>query len=167
MTLVLLLAFPALMAFAAASDLLTMTIPNKLVIALIAGFAILAPAAGLPASAIAMHVSAAALVLAVSFGLFAFGWIGGGDAKLVAATSLWLGFGSLTDYLVLASVAGGGLTLAVLILRGWPLPAFVMTWPWLTRLQDKAAGVPYGIALAAAALFVYPHSDIWAVVLAR
>lgn len=163
----LLLAFPALMAYAAASDLLTMTIPNKLALALVASFAVFAIWAGLSPAAIAMHVGAAAVVLVVSFCLFALGWVGGGDAKLVAATALWLGFGTLMEYLVLASVAGGVLTLGVLLLRGWPLPIFAMKWRWLNRLQDAKSGVPYGIALAAAALFVYPHSEIWTAALAR
>jgi prepilin peptidase CpaA len=158
---VLLLPFPALMAYAAVSDLLTMTIPNRLSLAAIGGFAVLAGWAGLPPAAIALHVAAGALVLVISFGLFAFGWIGGGDAKLAAATALWLGFGTLQEYLLLASVAGGLLTFLVLALRGAPLPIFVIGWPWLERLRDKTSGVPYGIALAAAALAVYPQSDIW------
>jgi prepilin peptidase CpaA len=57
--------------------------------------------------------------------------------------------------------------LGILALRGWPLPIFAMNWPWLTRLRDAKAGVPYGIALAAAALVVYPHSEIWTAALAR
>src|SRR3954471_8163196 len=74
----LLTTFPALMAYAAASDLVTMTIPNRLSLALIAAFAAFALAAGLPWGAILTHVAAGALVLAVCFGLFAFRWIGGG-----------------------------------------------------------------------------------------
>ena len=87
----LLLIFPALMAYAAASDLLTMTIPNRLSLALVAGFAAFAILAGLSMQAVLLHLGAGAAVLAASFALFAFGWIGGGDAKLAAATALWLG----------------------------------------------------------------------------
>src|SRR5215204_905748 len=120
----LLLIFPALMAYAAASDLLTMTIPNRLSLALAAGFVVFAILGGLPLAAILLHLGAGAAVLAASFALFAFGWIGGGDAKLAAATALWLGFGSLVEYLFIASLAGGALTVAILILRKHPLPAF-------------------------------------------
>lgn len=161
----LLVVFPALMAYAAVSDLLTMTIPNKLSLALVAGFAALALGGGLPLEAIALHAGAGALVLAVGFALFAFGWIGGGDAKLAAATALWLGFGTLPEYLFIASLAGGVLTLAVLAARA-PLPAFALGWQWLERIR-QARTVPYGIALAASALVVYPHCEIWAVALAR
>jgi len=98
--------FPALVAYAAVSDLLTMRIPNWLSLALVAAFAMFALAGGLPWDAVLMHVAAAALVLTVCFTMFALGWIGGGDAKLAAATSLWLGFSSLLEYLLIAAVAG-------------------------------------------------------------
>jgi prepilin peptidase CpaA len=162
----LLLVFPALMAYAAASDLFTMTIPNRLSLALVAGFAVFAIASGLPGQAILLHLGAGAAVLGVSFALFAFGWIGGGDAKLAAATALWLGFDILVQYLFIASIAGGVLTIAVLFLRELPLPAFAARWPWLSRLHEPKTGVPYGIALAAAALFVYPQTAIWGAALA-
>ncbi len=157
----LLVVFPVLMAYAGASDLLTMTIPNRLSIALVVLFGPLALWCGLDATTILVHVAAGAAVLAVTFGLFAAGWIGGGDAKLAAATALWLGFDTLPDYLMLAAIAGGALTLAVLALRLAPLPLFAESWSWLSRLKDPKSGVPYGIALAGAALAVYPHTRIW------
>ncbi len=94
-----LLLFPALMAFAASSDLFTMTISNRLSLALAGGFALLAIATGmsLPADRPA-SCGRAALVLVVSFVFFTQGWIGGGDAKLAAATALWFGFDHLLDY---------------------------------------------------------------------
>src|SRR5215207_10997314 len=91
---------------------------------------------------------------------------GGGDAKL-AATALWLGFGPLADYLIISTMAGGLLTVLILGLRGQPLPAFALGWGWVLRLHERKAGVPYSIALAGAALVVYPHSPIWTAVLAR
>ena len=112
-----LLLFPALMAFAASSDLLTMTISNRVSLVLAGGFFLLALVTGMSLAAIGMHLAAAALVLAVAFGFFAHGWIGGGDAKLAAATALWLGFDHLLDYLLYASLFGG-----VLTLRADPVP---------------------------------------------
>ena len=50
------------------------------------------------------------------------GWIGGGDAKLAAATALWFGFDFLLDYLVYASLFGGVLTLVLIQFRRLPLP---------------------------------------------
>jgi prepilin peptidase CpaA len=160
----LLLVFPALMAYAAASDLLTMTIPNRLSLALGAAFLAFAILAGLGWQEVLMHAAAGAAVLAVTFALFAFGWIGGGDAKLAAAAALWLGFGMLIEYFLVASVAGGALTLAILAMRKIPLPAMALGWEWLSRLHHPKTGVPYGIALAAAALVVYPHAPIFAAI---
>jgi len=153
-----LLLFPALMAFAASSDLFTMTISNKLSLALAAGFFLLVIVTGMGFAAIGMHLAAAALVLVVAFVLFTQGWIGGGDAKLAAAAALWFGFGYLLDFLVYASLLGGALTLILIQFRRWPLPGLLARQHWIMRLHDKAGGVPYGIALAAAALIVYPKT---------
>jgi prepilin peptidase CpaA len=155
-----LLLFPALMAFAASSDLLTMTISNKVSLALTAGFLVLAPAAGMGIGEVGMHVVAGCSALVATFCLFACGWIGGGDAKLAAATALWLGFDQLLPYLFVASLLGGALTLLVLQFRLFPLPNALEGTSWAERLHRKDAGVPYGIALAAAALIVYPDT-IW------
>ena len=157
----LLVIFPALMAYAAASDLLTMRIPNKLSLALLVAFAALALASSLSWTDVLMHAAAGTLILGVCFAMFAFGWIGGGDAKLAAAISLWFGFEILMEYLLTAAIAGGALTLAIVFFRGTPLPGFALKWAWLSRLHDRKSGVPYGIALAVAALLVYPHTPIW------
>jgi prepilin peptidase CpaA len=153
-----LLLFPALMAFAASSDLLTMTISNRLSLMLLAGFFLLTIVTGMGLAVIGMHLAAAALVLAAAFGCFSFGWIGGGDAKLAAATALWFGFAHLLDYLIYASLLGGALTLLLIQFRRLPLPGPLARQPWILRLHEKGGAVPYGIALAAAALLVYPQT---------
>src|ERR1044071_4834288 len=153
-----LLLFPALMAFAASSDLLTMTISNRLSLALAGGFFLLTLITGISLYAFAMHLVAAAVVLGVSFVFFSRGWIGGGDAKLAAATALWFGFDHLLDYLIYASLFGGALTLLILQFRHLPLPETLARRTWITRLHETGGGVPYGIALAAAALAVYPKT---------
>ena len=151
--------FPAMMAFAASSDLLTMTIANRVSLVLIGGFALLAVLSGLSGAELLSHVGAAAAVLAVAFVCFACGWIGGGDAKLAAATALWLGLGHLFDYLVYASILGGALTLLIVQFRTLPLPRVLVGKEWAERLHRQGGGVPYGIALAAAALLVYPQTE--------
>jgi prepilin peptidase CpaA len=127
-----LLLFPALMAFAASSDLLTMTISNRLSLVLAGGFFLLTLATGMDVAAIGMHLAAAAMVLVIAFAMFTQGWI--------------------------ASLLGGALTLLLLQFRQLPLPGLLARQQWITRLHDKAGGVPYGIALAAAALIVYPST---------
>jgi prepilin peptidase CpaA len=150
--------FPALMAFAASSDLLTMTISNRLCLLLLAGFVVLCLLAGLSASDILLHLAAGALVLIVTFGFFTRGWIGGGDAKLAAATAVWLGFDHLLAYFIYASLFGGALTVLIIQFRMIPLPAALARQEWVERLHRKEGGVPYGIALALAALVVYPDT---------
>jgi prepilin peptidase CpaA len=154
-----LLLFPALMAFAAASDLFTMTISNRVSLALAAGFLALALPSGMGLYDILSHAGAGAAVLAVAFVCFAMGWVGGGDAKVAAGAALWFGFGHLLNYLVYASLFGGALTLLLLQFRQWPLPYPFAGQAWLTRLHAKDSGIPYGIALAIGALTVYPETE--------
>ena len=154
-----LLLFPALMAFAAASDLFTMTISNRVSLALAAGFLTLALLSGMGLYDFLSHVGAGAAVLTVAFACFAMGWIGGGDAKVAAGAALWFGFGHLLNYLVYASLFGGALTLLLLQFRQWPLPHALGGQAWLLRLHDKETGIPYGIALAIGALTIYPETD--------
>ncbi len=154
-----LMLFPALMAFAAASDLFTMTISNRVSLALVAGFLLLAAASGMGFYDILMHVAAGATVLTVAFACFAMGWIGGGDAKVAASAALWFGFGYLLNYLIYASLFGGALTLLLLQFRQWPLPYALVGQTWLQRLHAKESGIPYGIALAIGALTIYPDTD--------
>jgi prepilin peptidase CpaA len=100
--------------------------------------------------------------LAVGFTLFAFGFIGGGDVKLFAAVALWLGFDrDLMNYMLIASLLGGALTLALLVLRQVPLPARLTGQSWLLRLHDQRAGIPYGVALAAGAFLILPQTEIF------
>ena len=153
-----LLLFPALMAFAASSDLFTMTISNRVTLILVAGFFALALYSGMDLYTVLWHVTAAFAVLAVTFVFFARGWIGGGDAKLAAATALWLGFDHLMAYGLYASIFGGILTIAMIRFRLMPLPATLAEQDWVKRLHKLDGGVPYGIALAAAALLIYPDT---------
>ncbi|QWG12721.1 prepilin peptidase [Bradyrhizobium sediminis] len=151
--------FPALMAFAAASDLFTMTISNRVSLALAAGFLAVALLSGMGFYDILTHIGAGLTVLAVAFACFAMGWIGGGDAKVAAAAALWFGFGHLLNYLLYASLFGGALTLLLLQFRQWPLPYALAGQPWLLRLHAKESGIPYGIALAIGALMIYPETE--------
>jgi len=156
--LLLLTVFPGAVLFAAAMDLFTMTIPNRISLALIAGFVLLAPFIGLGPWEMASHLGAGLVVLACGIALFIPGWVGGGDVKLAAAVALWLGFDHVLIFLLFASLAGGSLASTILALRQMPMPAFIATQPWAARLLRRGGGIPYGIALAAGALWVYPQS---------
>lgn len=158
---VVLLVFPLLMAFAASSDLLTMRISNKLVLVLVVSFLGLAVFSGMSLQELALHVTCAVAVLVVAFCFFAMRWVGGGDAKLAAATALWLGFAVTLPYLLYAAVLGGALTLILLSARRLPLPSALAKITWIDRLHNKKTGIPYGIALAAAGIIVYSDTALF------
>jgi len=162
LSIVALFIFPVLMAYAAASDLLTMRIANWLVILVAVAYFALAFIAQRPLVEIGMNAGVGAAALAIAFAFFAFGWIGGGDAKLIAATVLWMGFSlQLAQYVLYSALLGGGLTLLILALRHYPLPVFLVGVRWVERLHDSKVGIPYGIALAMAGILVYPATPLF------
>lgn len=156
----LLLIFPAAMAFAAAMDLVTMTIPNRISLALIGAFLLLAPFSGLGWQALLInHVAAGAAVLAIVVGMFALGWLGGGDGKLLAAAALWVGFDNLLPFLLQMAIFGGLLSVVILGCRG-TIPQGALALPhWAERLHNKSTGIPYGIAIGGAGLAIYPQTS--------
>mgnify|MGYP000329516468 CR=1 FL=1 len=155
-----LVVFPLCMAMAAFSDLLTMTIPNRLSLVLIASFIAIAPFAGLSVSEILMHLGAGAAVFAACFALFAFNIMGGGDAKILTASAVWFGFNdSLVAYIAYVSVLGGFLSIFILMIRANYNLILVSRIPVpQTMLHTKK--VPYGIAIGAAAFLAFPSSPL-------
>ncbi|NVK36207.1 MAG: prepilin peptidase [Rhodobacteraceae bacterium] len=145
---------------AAFYDLLTMTIPNWVSIALVVCFLAVAGFSAMPLQQFLLAVGAAAIVLAVTFAFFAFGWMGGGDAKLLSSLTLWFGWSEdLTSFLMLTCIYGAVLTFALIIFRKFVLlPAFLAKMDWLARLSDSMVGIPYGIAISVAALQVFANS---------
>ncbi|MEH3119498.1 MAG: prepilin peptidase [Methylorubrum populi] len=153
--------FPFLMAYAATSDLLTMRISNRVTVLVVVGFVLNVLVSGMTPAELTSHVVAGVLTLIAAFTMFARGWVGGGDAKLAAGTALWLGLDHLADYLIVASILGGALTLAIIYARTYPLPKQALRLPFAVHLHDTKTGIPYGIALAAAALVVLPSAVGW------
>jgi prepilin peptidase CpaA len=159
---------PAIFITAAAWDLTSFTIPNVFPAALIALFVAFAAYAlftqpGVGIGDIGWHVAAGGIGLVAGLLFFALGWIGGGDAKLFAVACLWLGWDTLFEYVVLASVLGGVLTIALLTLRRVPLPGVLLGHGWLVKLTEKNSGIPYGVALSAAAIALLPSSELFRV----
>jgi prepilin peptidase CpaA len=157
---------PGAVAFAAAMDLLTMKIPNRISALVVLAFFPLAMLAGMGAWDILYHVAAGLAVLALGVLLFIPGWFGGGDAKLMAAIALWIGPESLFPFIFYVALAGGMIATAFASARSVPLPRVFLGEAWALRLHRRDAGIPYGIALAAGALLVYPHT-VWFASLVR
>lgn len=157
---------PALLILAAVCDLATFTIPNAVPASIIGLFVVLILELALAGQAMSLsaagyHLLAGVAGLVVGMVFFGLGWVGGGDAKLFAAVALWLGWGVLFEYALALSVLGGVLTFALIALRRFPLPEKAAAWFWLARLADPKAGIPYGVALAAAALLVLPDTELF------
>lgn len=153
-----LIVFPLAMIYAGAMDLFTLKIRNKLVLAIAGAWLLLAPLAGFSLAELGWSAGVATLVFVCTFGLFALGWIGGGDAKLAAAAALWFQPQEALLFFVYTALLGGVLTLIILQLRARMLPVTLGRVPWIAQLHDSKTGVPYGAAMAPAALIVLPQT---------
>ena len=96
-----------------------------------------------------------ASALAVGFGCFALRVFGGGDAKLLAVTSLWAGPALVFDFLALTALAGGVLVL-VLYVRHRIAAAPTLAMVLVTKPDSSFAKqpMPYGVAIALGGLYV-------------
>ncbi|MCP1198769.1 prepilin peptidase [Notoacmeibacter sp. MSK16QG-6] len=164
---VILVVFPFCMIWAAITDSLSMTIANRVSFTLIAIFLLVALTTGMGWSDIGLHAAVFAGVLAATFAMFAFGTMGGGDAKLIAATALWMGWGDpLVYYLLAASLLGGVVTVGVLLFRHNEIVRFFAgrvlgpNTQMPAYLEENDSGVPYGLALGMAGLMAFPQSPI-------
>ena len=105
--LILLGVFPALVIVGGLHDLITMKIPNWISLALIGAFFPAALLVGVGPMDIAIHLGVGVVALMIGMGMFALNWIGGGDAKLLAASCLWMGLSGVAPFLLWTGVAGG------------------------------------------------------------
>lgn len=157
-----LMVFPLLTIIAGAGDVMTLRIPNWLVISLAAAFPAFAWAAGMTPFLFGIHVATAVALLAAGFVLFSLRLFGGGDAKLMAAAGLWLGFPCVIPFILLTAVAGGLLAGAIGIIHAIQMEASLRD-SWAARLLASfRPDVPYGFAIAAGAILAVPYS-FWAI----
>jgi prepilin peptidase CpaA len=157
----LLLIFPALVVVAGLKDATSYTIPNWISLALGAAFLPVALISGASLPSIGLCVVTGVAALMAGMGMFAAGWIGGGDAKLFAATALWLGWPAAAPFMLVTGMAGGALTLGLLSLRsGWFEPVLAGSPAWIRKLGAKDGDIPYGVAIAVGALAAFPQGAL-------
>jgi prepilin peptidase CpaA len=157
----LLTAFPLLVIVAALSDITSFTIPNRISALLILAFVPAALALGRPLGEIGTDAAVFVAALVGGMAMFAAGWIGGGDAKLLAAASLWLGLAAMPMFLIITALAGGALAVLLMNIRSsWVQPYLTLAPAWLARLATPGADVPYGVAIATGALVAFPQSAL-------
>lgn len=160
LTLFIVIIFAGCMLAASWSDMTSMTIPNWISLVLIAGFFVVIPFAWPGWAGFGTHLLVGLLFFCIGVAMFAMGWMGGGDAKLLAATSLWWVWPDVPYYLVYTAVAGGVLALFLILGRRF-LPVKLLTTDWMHRLFKDEKRMPYGLALAFGALVTLPLSEIW------
>jgi prepilin peptidase CpaA len=151
--------FPTLVVAAAIGDLFTMRIPNWLNGTTALAVVPMAAFVGMPLDVMQWHLLAGAVMLVVGFGLFARGYIGGGDAKLVAAVGLWIGWSSLLPFVIVTTLAGGALAILYKLWELVRVEQEVRDVVWLRRVFRSDLELPYGIAIATGAVWVY--SGTW------
>ena len=157
--LLILVLFPTLVLAAAIGDVFTMRIPNWLNAATALSVVPMAVLAGMPLDVVQWHLLAGLVMLLFGFGLFARGYIGGGDAKLMAAAGLWVGWSALLPFVLVTTLAGGVLAI---VYKLWQLARtehVVRDFTWLRKALRADLELPYGIAIAVGALWVY--SGTW------
>lgn len=146
--------FAGLVLYAAGSDVARLIIPNWISIALTLAYPAAALLAGVQWVDIGLNVLFGAGVLAMGFVLFQFNIFGGGDAKLLAAVSVWTGLAAFVPFIMWTAIAGGLMALALLTARqlmpAGSYPAFV------DHLLKKQNGIPYGVAIMVGALMAIP-----------
>lgn len=150
--------FLGLCIVAAMTDINRLKIPNWLNLSLVALFVPAAALSGLPLAMIGGHLVIAALTFLVSFGLFGFNVLGGGDAKMIPAVMLWMGPTAALPFLLNMGLIGGLLALALLMARQAIPSVFV---PGAIRAPfENGAGVPYGVAIAAGAILAASETPL-------
>jgi prepilin peptidase CpaA len=153
--------FPLLAIAAALKDLTSYTIPNSISLALAATFVVAAVAAHMPLPVAGLHLAVGIVALLIGMGLFALGWLGGGDAKLLAACCLWLGWPATTSFLLDTAIAGGGFALLLMALRAPLVRAHTPALRgWAERLTMPGEPAPYGVAIAIGAVAAFPAADL-------
>lgn len=152
--------FPIGLLLAAVSDLKTMTIPNRLCLLLAAVFVPAAFMAHLSLEQWIQCLGMGAIGLSTGIFMFALGLMGGGDAKLIAATCLWVGLSGIVSFLVYTALAGGAFTLALLGARRLIEIYAVPLNGWLKRLMQPRGDVPYGVAICAGGILAIPHGPM-------
>jgi prepilin peptidase CpaA len=162
LTLILLAVLPALVIVAGLKDLTSMTIPNWVSGLLILGYFPAAFAVGLPLATVAVSVGIALVALIAGAGMFALRWLGGGDAKLMAASCLWLGLSGSGMFLLWTGVMGGLFCLVLIFARFHSRPYLLGAPGWVVRLMEPRGDIPYGVAIAAGALMAYPAAPVMA-----
>lgn len=150
--------FLCLCVAAALVDVNQLRIPNWLNLTIAGLFVPAAAVSGLPLELIGGHLMAGGLAFVIGYGLFMFGVFGGGDAKMIPAVMLWLGPVAALPFVYYMALVGGACALVILLVRR-SMPAEIIPG-FMRKPFENNASVPYGVAIAAGALFAGINSPL-------
>jgi len=157
-SLIFLSAFPAALLIAALNDLYEFKIPNWVSILMIVSFFVAGLVMRAPVNVMFEATMIAFGALVIGFILFARNIIGGGDAKLLASTVLWIGLPGLASFLVNVALSGAVLAIFLLVFRKAPAMPFYAQAPWLLRLHQEPKDIPYAVAICAGGLLSFQQT---------
>lgn len=155
---------PLLLIFAAASDVMSLRIPNWLTILTAVLFFPMALATGMPLHDFGMHLVAGIGLFVTGFIFFQLGIFGGGDAKLMAAAGLWFGTSQSLPFLFMTVLAGGILAVVVgvwsALSLSWEIEGDnAFTKSFGQKIRSLKPNVPYGFAFAIGGILAF--KDTW------
>lgn len=156
---------PALVIVAGLKDLTSMTIPNWISLSIVVAFPVAALVAGLSWTELGLHLAIGLLALFVGMAMFALRFLGGGDAKLMAAVCLWLGVSGSSQFLVWTAIVGGLFALSLIVARSRGQALVPLGPVWFGTLMQPRGDIPYGVAIAIGALIAYPASPLMVAVI--
>ncbi len=155
---------PVALLIAAANDLHEFKIPNWISILLIATFPLAVISTGAPLSLLWQGLLLGAGMLVICFSLFALNVFGGGDAKLLAAASMWFGFAAQLEFILVTAFAGGILAIFILMFRKSPILPIYARMGWVMNVHQSEKGMPYGVAIAIGGLWAYPSTFLFQII---
>ena len=158
LSLIFLSAFPAALLIAALNDLYEFKIPNWVSILMVVSFFAAGIVMRAPPSVLFEATMIGFGALVIGFILFARNVIGGGDAKLLASTVLWVGLPGLAGFLLNVALSGAVLAMVLILFRKAPALPFYAQAPWLLRLHQEPKDIPYAVAICAGGLLSFQET---------
>ena len=155
------LSFLTLIFSAAISDLTRFKIPNKYPFFISLLFFISSALVNWSWWFVIYNLLTALVILLICFLLFIKRYIGGGDAKLFSAISLWSGLNGLYEFVLVMAFSGGGLSILLILFRKLTLSPVLKRIYWINQLHSNKNQIPYGLAIAFGALVTFDQFPIF------
>ncbi len=153
------LVFIAPLLAACYTDFSEMKIPNWVSVIVLVGFAAALPFTWGGLEWFGEHMAVGGILFAAGFALWMLGGLGAGDVKLMSSVGLWFGFAELPQFILYTTLFGAALGIFLLVGRAY-VPIRLEGTALVSKMFQGKTHMPYGLAIAAGALTVWPTSQI-------